>query len=90
VEIFNKRFPDLHDSKRLEKILSSSEFVTAADMVQHDMVEQVTNKSRYEVHYTKLDERTEASDRLSHGRRFARLPWLIYTSHSPCSHYCTD
>jgi hypothetical protein len=29
-----KIFPDLHDSKREEKLLSSSDFVTAASMVQ--------------------------------------------------------
>jgi hypothetical protein len=34
VEIFDKDFFDLHDSKREEKILSSSDFVTAAVMVQ--------------------------------------------------------
>jgi hypothetical protein len=34
VEIFDKDFSDLHDSKREEKLLSSSDFVTAASMVQ--------------------------------------------------------
>jgi hypothetical protein len=34
VEIFDKDFFDLLDSKREEKILSSSDFVTAAGMVQ--------------------------------------------------------
>jgi hypothetical protein len=34
VEIFDKDFSDLHDSKREEKLLSSSDFVTAARMVQ--------------------------------------------------------
>jgi hypothetical protein len=34
VEIFRKDFSDHHDSKREAKILSSSDFVTAAGMVQ--------------------------------------------------------
>jgi hypothetical protein len=34
VEIFRKDFSDHHDSKREAKILSSSDFVTAASMVQ--------------------------------------------------------
>jgi hypothetical protein len=34
VEIFGKDFSDLHDSKREEKLLSSSDFVTAASVVQ--------------------------------------------------------
>jgi hypothetical protein len=57
VEIFVKDFLDLHDSTREEKFLSSSDFVTAASMVQQSAeVENGTMNS---------GKRTDAADRAS-------------------------
>jgi hypothetical protein len=87
VEIFGKDFFQFHNSKREKKSLSSSDFVTAAHLVHQDIVQQST-KSEVRNHERWLAHRR--------GRlplavpRFARLRRLIYTSHSPCSHYCTD
>jgi len=81
VEIFTKISFDLHDSKREEKLLSSSDFVTAARVVQ-----QPPKLNRTTVNHRWCN---EALCRLPRPSRFARLPWVIYTSHSSYSYYCT-
>jgi hypothetical protein len=82
VEIFAKDFLNLHDSTREEKFLSSSDFVTAASMVQQSAkVESVTMNS---------GKRTDTAGRSSQFSQFAPVPWLIYTSHSLYRHYYTD
>ncbi len=81
----NKDFCDLHDSKREEKILSSSDFVTAASMVQ-----QIGELESCDIAQRETRSRSDGPLWLIRRQRFARLPWVIYTSHSPYSHYCTD
>jgi hypothetical protein len=86
VEIFDKDFLDLHDSKREEKLLSSSDFVTAASMVQQFANLNGSNqRSRMNLGWC-IDGPLRLPQRVD---RFARLPWVIYTSHSSYSHYCT-
>jgi hypothetical protein len=86
VEIFVKDLIQFYNSKREKKSLSSGDFVTAAGMVQQN-------------HEVKpLDDRTtmnlvwcsecSASEFLQ-PVQFARLPWVIYTSHSSYCYYCT-
>jgi hypothetical protein len=62
VEIFNKDFPCVHNSKREKKSLSSSDFVTAADMVQREMAQQSANLQRA---ITGLGGRSGAAERLT-------------------------
>jgi hypothetical protein len=86
VENFDKDFLPVLNSKREKKSLSSGDFVTAAGMVQES---ENWNRSTIARQLTFAGELklwpTSRSD-----PRFARLPWLIYTSHSPYSYYCTD
>jgi len=72
-----KIFIDHRDSTREEKRLSSSDFVTAARMVQK-LVNKWTLNSNFQAG-------EHSRGRLLVQSRFARLPRLIYTSHSPAA-----
>jgi hypothetical protein len=87
VEIFGKDFFQIHNSKRGKKNLSSSDFVTVAELVQQDQGAAVRERRgrRHETGTVKQGCGLPVA-----ATRFARLRWVIYTSHSPCSHYCTD
>lgn len=86
VEIFVKDFLAVHNSKREKKSLSSSDFITVAGMVQ-----QFAKTESFDIRAAgNFCWRTESSAWLHPRVRFARPLWLIYTSHSPYCHYCTD
>ncbi len=78
-----KIFFQFYNSKREKKSLSSSDFVTAAGMVQQSANSNGSTSARKS---TSTGER----ERFGAGSRFARLLWVIYTSHSSYSYYCTD